>query len=192
MELDTLAGLPAHPLLVHVPVVMLPLAAIGAVLIALRQSWLERFGWWVVGFAGVGFIGAVLAAGSGEALEERVNETAALEEHAEMGETARLMAFIFFLVVAAVVGYRWWMARKQQGRRPGQVVAIVSSVLLIATAVGATATVATAGHQGAELTWGDLEGSGESGDRDGDRDEDSQQGDQQDNDSSTASSGTGG
>lgn len=182
MELENLFGLPAHPLLVHLPVVMIPLAAIGAILIAVRQSWLDRFGWWVVGFSFVGFIGAVLAAGSGEGLEERVDETAALEEHAEMGETARLVSLIFFLVVLAVVGYRWYTRRQaaaaaatptetdavdapaSASSHTPRIVAIVSSVLLIASAVGATATIVSAGHQGAKATWNELEDEGGDGD----------------------------
>ena len=32
MEIETLFGLPAHPLIVHVPIVLVPLSAVGAVL----------------------------------------------------------------------------------------------------------------------------------------------------------------
>jgi hypothetical protein len=42
---DTISGLPAHPLLVHIPVVLLPLAALGVVGMALRSSWHRRYRW---------------------------------------------------------------------------------------------------------------------------------------------------
>lgn len=157
MEIDTIGGIPAHPLFVHLPVVMLPLAAVGAVLIAIRRSWLERFGWWVVGASGIGFIGAVLAAGSGEALEERVRETAALEEHAEMGETARMVAFLFFAVTLGIMLFVRWQKRQQPARTTSRAVGAVMSALLVIGGVAATITVVDAGHQGATVTWGDLE-----------------------------------
>lgn len=167
MELNNLFGLPAHPLIVHLSVVMVPLAAIGAVLLAIRGAWIDRFGWWVVGFAGVGAVSAVLAAGSGEALEERVDETEALERHAELGETARLVSVLFFVVVLAVVLGRWWFRRRAGGRSAGisRTLARAMSVALVVAGVAATYAMVQAGHQGAKATWGDLE---DESDRDGD------------------------
>ncbi|MFZ2441786.1 MAG: DUF2231 domain-containing protein, partial [Ilumatobacteraceae bacterium] len=98
MELEKLFGLPAHPLLVHIPVVLVPLAAIIAIVFAFKPAWLDRFGWGLVALSGVGALGAILAAGSGEGLEGLQNqaETAAREDHFELGETARTVAIIFF------------------------------------------------------------------------------------------------
>ena len=87
MELEKLFGLPAHPLLVHIPVVLVPLAAIIAIVFAFKPAWLDRFGWGLVALSGVGALGAILAAGSGEGLEGLQNqaETAAREDHFELG-----------------------------------------------------------------------------------------------------------
>ena len=52
--LDTVAGLPVHPLVVHAAVVLLPLAALGAILMAVWRSFSRRFGVIVVITAGVG------------------------------------------------------------------------------------------------------------------------------------------
>ena len=60
--MDSISGLPAHPLLVHLPVVAIPLAAIGAVLLALRPGWRRAYGPVVVGLAALGAVGGVLAA----------------------------------------------------------------------------------------------------------------------------------
>ena len=43
--MDTFAGLPAHPLLVHAPVVLVPVVALLVILMIVRPQWLERFGW---------------------------------------------------------------------------------------------------------------------------------------------------
>jgi len=48
VELEELFGLPAHPLLVHMPVVIIPLAGVIAVVFAFRPAWLDRFGWGLV------------------------------------------------------------------------------------------------------------------------------------------------
>lgn len=173
MELENLFGLPAHPLVVHLAVVMVPLAAVGAVLLAIRPAWIDRYGWWVVGFSGVGAIGAILAAGSGEALEERVDETEALERHAELGETARLVSVVFFLVVLAVVLGRWWLRRRARGHSAGlsRNLTIVMSAALVVAGAAATYTIVEAGHQGAKVTWGDLENEDGHDDDGGDDDE---------------------
>ena len=165
MELSTLFGLPAHPLLVHIPVVLVPLAALIAMVFALRAEWLDRFGWVLVAVSGVGALGAVLAAGSGEELEHSAKRSAALADHAEMGDAARGVSLLFFLVVVAVVGVRWFARRRAQAAdghassggfwtfvrsRAG---AIVMAVLLVVSAGAATYTVVAAGHQGAKVTW---------------------------------------
>lgn len=172
MELEKIAGLPAHPLFVHVPVVLIPLAGILAIIFAVRPAWLDRFGWGLVGLSGVGMLGAILAAGSGEALEEMLKDkgeviSKSLKEHAEMGETARTVAIMFFLIVLAVVLVRSMAKKRAEGNGVTKFVAskggaVAMSVLLALSAAGATYTAATAGHSGAEEVWkeefGDTDG----------------------------------
>ncbi|MCB0957256.1 MAG: DUF2231 domain-containing protein [Ilumatobacteraceae bacterium] len=165
MELSTLFGLPAHPLLVHIPVVLVPLAAVIAVVFAIRADWLDRFGWMLVAVSGVGAIGAVLAAGSGEELEHSVKRSAALADHAEMGDAARAVSLVFFLVVVAVVGLRWFARRRATAAEASsadngfwgfvrsRAGAVLMAVLLVVSAGAATYTVVAAGHQGAKVTW---------------------------------------
>lgn len=172
MELEKIAGLPAHPLFVHVPVVLIPLAGILAIIFAVRPAWLDRFGWGLVGLSGVGMLGAILAAGSGEALEEMLEDkgeviSKSLKKHAEMGETARTVAIMFFLIVLAVVLVRSMAKKRAEGNGVTKFVAskggaVAMSVLLALSAAGATYTAATAGHSGAEEVWkeefGDTDG----------------------------------
>ena len=67
-----LFGLPAHPLLVHVPVVMVPLAALGAIAIVVRPRWRRSAGPIVLALAFVGGLGTQLAMMSGEDLQGAV------------------------------------------------------------------------------------------------------------------------
>jgi hypothetical protein len=41
---DAIAGLPVHPLVVHFAVVLLPLAALGLIVLVIVPSWADRFG----------------------------------------------------------------------------------------------------------------------------------------------------
>ena len=149
MELNNLFGLPAHPLLVHLPVVMVPMAALGAIILAIFPRFFSRFGWWVTGIAFIGAVGAILAAGSGETLEERVARTSTLRDHAEMGETARLLAVVLFVVLLIVM-----LARKYRATDMAKkAVAIAVSVVIAVSAVAAGWVIIQTGHSGAKASW---------------------------------------
>lgn len=166
MELEKLFGLPAHPLLVHIPVVLVPLAALIAIVFAFKPAWLDRFGWGLVALSGVGAVGAILAASSGRGLENLQNEaeTAAREDHFELGEIARNISILFFVIVTAVVVLRYLARRRAAAGHSSTGVwgfiaskagAIAIAVLLVLSASAATYTISVAGHQGAKLNWGE-------------------------------------
>ena len=170
--MDELFGLPAHPLVVHAPVVLLPLAAIGAVATMVRPVWYDRYRWLVLAVTAIGAVAAVVAASTGEELEERVEEGAssvarrAIHEHAEAGEAARLFAVLFLIAVIAYVVVPWFLARRAGAAAvdgAGDAVAVrpgwlrpVLMVAVAATAVGSLVTIVNAGHTGADSVWGDL------------------------------------
>ena len=155
MELEKLFGLPAHPLVVHLPIVLIPLAAVGAVAIAVHPPWRARLGWVVVGLAGVALVGVQMAMSSGEALEEHVDETKVLERHADMAASMRPLAALFFVGLLALV---WLDHRRRRQEQPSisklvmQVVAGVTIVLSLVT----TARLVQVGHNGAKATWQDV------------------------------------
>ena len=71
--LDTLAGIPSHPLFVHAPVVLIPLVGLAAIALAFRPAWRARLGWWPAVAAGVCLIATFLAVGSGNEFDERLD-----------------------------------------------------------------------------------------------------------------------
>ncbi|WP_278259213.1 DUF2231 domain-containing protein [Nocardioides convexus] len=85
---DLINGLPVHPLVVHVVVVLLPLAVLGTVAIVLRPSWRARHGLLVVGCAAVATALVPVATSSGEALERRVGDPG---RHAALGDQPDLV-----------------------------------------------------------------------------------------------------
>lgn len=155
--MDTLFGLPAHPLLVHVPVVMVPLAAVGALLIVASKKLRSRLGWVVALFAVVGGLGATLAASAGEGLRDRVPRTANMVHHAELGETARNFSLLLMLVVVGFLALEWLLAERPESLPAREFLAKwgvrAAMVATIATAVAATWTIVDAGHSGAKSTW---------------------------------------
>ncbi len=167
MEIETFFGLPAHPLMVHLPVVLIPLAGIIAIVFAFRPAWLDRYGWGLVVLSGIGALGGVLAAGSGESLSDmqRKAETAAREDHFELGEIARNLGLVFFLVVLAVVLVRHLARRRAAtegiwSKANTTAAGVVFALALVLSAAAATITISAAGHQGAKLVWQDSKSGG--------------------------------
>jgi hypothetical protein len=84
MRIKSLFGLPAHVLLVHIPIILVPLVAVGAVLM-LWPSLRRRFGWALVALAAVAAGSTVLAEGSGKTLRDYVKRTALVRQHTDIG-----------------------------------------------------------------------------------------------------------
>ena len=167
MELESLFGLPAHPLLVHAAVVLVPLAAIGTIAIALWGAARHRIGWIVVVLGFSAFAFALLAQSSGEPLEEQVDESELVEEHAEAGDSMPWLALpIPILATGVMVLDRKRLKDEAAGAaRPawmGPAVIVVSAAAVLASLLG-TVRIAQVGHSGAKATWEDVGEGGEGG-----------------------------
>ena len=154
MSIDNLFGLPAHPLVVHAAVVLLPMAAIATVVVAAVPRWRRPY-------ALLAFVVSVVAAGaiwlakeSGESLESRVAETALVERHTELAEQVLPWAIAVVVVAGTVlVADRY---RSRLAKIPTRAITITLVVAAMITGVGATWTVAEVGHSGAKATWHDV------------------------------------
>lgn len=158
MELKSLFGLPAHPLVVHAVVVLLPLAAIGLVVTAAIPRSRRAYAPLVL-VAALAALGSVsVATGSGEELEEGVKETEAVEDHTELGELVLPWAIAVAVVSAVVVA-----AEPVRRRYPDLSPKTVTAALVVAAVISSTGaiwTVAEAGHSGAKATWEDVQSDG--------------------------------
>ena len=113
MAITSLFGLPAHVFLVHIPIILVPLVAIGAVLMfwpALRR----RLGWTVVALAFVAFVATLLATETGKSLREFVVRTSLVREHTRIGENLRPWTFLLFGTLFALVAWEWWTKRQAE------------------------------------------------------------------------------
>jgi uncharacterized membrane protein len=151
VELTRLFGLPAHPLVVHLPIVLIPLTAGITVAMAVRPAWRARFGWLTVGLAGVALAGVQLAISSGDALEQHVQRTAVLRRHTQLADSMRPLTFVMFVFVLAFVT----LASRPRDTVPRAAVAAVA-LLASVSGLATTARLVQVGHNGARASWGDV------------------------------------
>lgn len=175
LELKTISGIPMHPLIVHLPVVLVPLALIGAVLALARPPWRHWSLPVVATLAAGSLVGVQLAIMSGEGLEEISGEKEALiERHSQLAEQARPLVFLFFLVaVAAAVAF--WLVQRGSAEAADETARHRASTatrllvplcaLSVLTGALATAWVYRTGHTGAESVWKGEGEKGEGGER---------------------------
>jgi len=161
--LDTVLGLPVHPLIVHATVVIVPTAELAVALYAVWprfRAW-ARFG--PLALAAAAVVLTPLSTSSGESLEHRVGGSAAIEQHSHLADL--LIWWVAPLAVLAAV--LWWWHRAERPARSGRSLALVAAVLPVAVAVGTLVQVVLIGHTGAEAAWSD-EGSAAASQDDGD------------------------
>jgi hypothetical protein len=147
---DSIFGLPVHPLVVHAVVVLVPLASLAVGLAAVYPRFRAWAGFLPLALSAIATALVPVATSSGEALEERVFEDAALEKHTELGEM--MLPWIIAVLVLAAAMY--WIDKKQPGL-PAFAPKVVAGLAVIA-AVGSLVVVGLIGHSGAKSAWGDL------------------------------------
>ena len=145
--LGTLAGLPLHPLLVHSAVVLVPLVAIGALVMSYLPSFSRRHGKIILILAVIAQVSVFLAKMSGEAFAEILDKN--VEKHAELGEITPLVT----LPMVILIYLRWRMDRS--GSTFGSVVIRrLTSVALVVASLTSIIVIVLVGHSGASSVWG--------------------------------------
>ena len=147
--LDTIAGLPTHALVVHAAVVLVPLAAIGGILMAFLPWFSRRFGPLVVILAGISALACIVAKQSGEVFAVRVGLP---QEHADYGAVMPLVAGILFAALAGL----WLVDRGIPLNRSRTAWATVLAVVSVVVAVFALYWTLRTGHTGATAVWSSI------------------------------------
>lgn len=141
-------GVPAHPLLVHLPVVLVPLVAIAAIVLALRRTWRQRFGLTLIGASAVACVAIVVAKQSGEAMFEYMNQAPAISRHESLANVTVVLTGLMFLAVVAMIG-----ASRRGMAKPRSALAVALSCITIVVASMAIVGTIQTGHEGAKVTW---------------------------------------
>lgn len=152
---ETVFGLPAHILIVHGVVVLVPLAALGLVAVAAVPRWRERYGVLVAALAVVAAGNTFAAAMSGSVFQDNLVEQGVggpvlekIQEHAALGDQLRW--YVLALAIAAVALVV--LARRGVARN---VLAVVVLVSLVASGASIVQVVRT-GHAGSTAVWNPL------------------------------------
>jgi len=148
--METIFDLPAHPLFVHLPIVLLPIAAIAMFVLLVRPQWRRPAMPSLVAVTAVTAISAVLAARSGDklndALRDRIGDLAA--DHKELGETTVWLTIAFLAGTIGVLAVQR-LARFSDDARLHHIVVATTSVLGLL----ATVWMIRTGHEGASIVW---------------------------------------
>lgn len=162
VQIDHLFGLPAHPLIIHVPVVFIPILGVAVLAVLFRFSWFERYGVLVAAFSVISLAATLLAVGAGEAFKDDRERffrpgDPTLHDHQDAGITVRLtMVILTALLIGLLFARRAPKAARLTLRVLGALFALTAIVMVIRT-----------GHLGAKLAWGEREGGPPPGLQDG-------------------------
>jgi hypothetical protein len=174
--LFTVAGLPAHPLLVDAVAVLLPLAAVCSVGLAVHRGVRRRFGWPVLVLTAVAVVAVPLAEATGEQLRDHLPPPdSLLARHEALGELLLPYALgfgvaVLLLVVAGKLADRERAATSRPSHadvpdtapdtdRASAVstlwrrTSVLASVLVIGMSVVTTVDVVRIGTTGAQAVW---------------------------------------
>ena len=155
--LNEIAGIPAHPLLIHAAVVFLPLLAVASIAYAFVPKVRGRIGWAVFLLAIVAPLSAWLATASGERLQNRLvaaNFPPEILDKVSQHQGYGDRAWWFGLALGVVTLVLIFMT--SGSRRVPHVptwVNLALGVVVAALAVGTTIYVVLAGDSGAHAVW---------------------------------------
>jgi hypothetical protein len=175
----TVDGIPAHPLVVHGVVVLLPLAAVGTLLVVARPVWRRQLDVWVLLLALGGVASVPVATRTGDELKRALGGGGELVEiHEQRGDTLLLPAVLFLVLLAVTVvagrradgsavadgaGSRHAVAagtatRTAAGTGSWQRVTLITGVLAAVAGLVVTGLVVWIGHSGSAAVYSGVSG----------------------------------
>jgi uncharacterized membrane protein len=141
VQISSAFGLPAHPLLLHVPVIFVPLLGI-ATLFAVAKP--RHLGVPLTAFAVVTLAATLLTIGAGDSLLEakpRLDGNPTMHDHKDAGETVRFCLVLLTATLAALLYAKH------------RAVTTTLKVLAVLFAVSAVGFTIRTGHLGSKLVW---------------------------------------
>jgi hypothetical protein len=156
-------GLPAHPLFVHVPVVLIPVTILGAIVCMVKIEWLSRYGiaLAVVSIGAMSSIFLTMQAGAAlqSALHLRGRAAHLISEHSQ---AAHYLAFVYTAFTAVLI--ITFAAQRISGGMPTGLAIVDRAlarrgvftglrVVLVLLCIGAAVLVFRVGDLGAKAVW---------------------------------------
>jgi hypothetical protein len=156
-------GLPAHPLFIHVPVILIPTTIVAAIVFVIKPQWLTRYGIALALVSIVAMSSIFLAMQAGAALRGELNlQGEAAKLISEHSQAAHILAIVYVLFTATLIVT--FAAQRIAGGMPtglGIVDGLLSPkpmltalrVLLVLLAIGAGYMCFRTGDLGAKAVW---------------------------------------
>lgn len=150
---DTFLGLPVHVLLLHVTVVLVPLAAVASAVVFLRPRWRRSFGAALVG-VNVGMLALTfVTVQAGQELQNRFrwigDEAVPRDDHEAFGR-----ALLWVVLALAGTTLLAWLATRSGGAPAA--VGIGTGMVVGGLAVASIVLTVLAGHTGSKSHWEDF------------------------------------
>lgn len=156
-------GLPAHPLFVHVPVVLIPSTVVAAVVFVFKREWLTRYGIALALVSIVAMSSIFVTMQAGAALRGELNlQGQAAKLISEHSQAAHILAIVYVVFTATLIVT--FAAQRISGGMPTGL-AIVDNLLsprwmltglcvvLVLLSIGAGYMVFRTGDLGAKAVW---------------------------------------
>lgn len=138
-------GLPAHVLLVHLVVVVLPLTALAAVAVSVWPAAQRKLTFLVPLGAVVGLVAVPVTTRAGNDLAAHLGNPAFINHHRSLGQ----MVLPWAAALAVTTVAQWLLLRRGTGRA----LRVAVAVLVVGSAVGTAVIVALTGDAGARAVW---------------------------------------
>jgi uncharacterized membrane protein len=157
------SGLPAHPLFVHVPVILIPTTIVAAIIFVFKPEWLSRYGIALALVSIVAMSSVFLTMQAGAALRGELNlQGQAATLISEHSQAAHILAIVYVLFTAVLIVT--FAAQRISGGMPtglGIVDDLLSSrsmltalrVVLVLVSIGAGYMTFRTGDLGAKAVW---------------------------------------
>jgi hypothetical protein len=157
------SGLPAHPLFVHVPVVLIPATIVAAIVCTIRPEWLARYG---IGLAIVSIVAmssVFITMQAGAALRGELNlQGPAAHLVSEHSQAAHILAVVYVAFTAVLIVT--FAAQRISGGMPtglslvdrplgGRPMFTMLRILMVVLSLGAGVMCFRVGDLGAKAVW---------------------------------------
>lgn len=153
--MTTIAGLPAHILLLHLVVVLVPLTAVLLILCAVWLAARRRLVWLVAALAALILLVTPATVTAGEWLADtgKIGGSPDLDRHMTAGGYGLYMALGLAVAAALLAGLHVALSR---GGTVTPVVRLTIATMVIALAGGSMFAIHTIGESGSKAAWGSL------------------------------------
>jgi uncharacterized membrane protein len=148
-------GLPLHPLVVHLTVVLVPLTAVGLMVAAVVARTRRYLRWPVAVAAVVSVVSVYVSEQAGEHLERQLPESDLIRAHASMADPLLPISLVVAVIAVALLVFSSQRVRP----RGGNLILIVLAVAGLVASAASVVEVVRIGHSGADAAWhgvGDL------------------------------------